>query len=318
MNLQLNSRKELEVADQYRVNDELIFNEADYEDEDDQMGNSGDGNDSLEEEPDSIVNERRRGKERGRGAANLSGINKDERLKKICAYCERNKCVYFCDGPCKRAFHEECRKRVNDSDAVCGLDNNLINFDINEAHLDDERIKKLMKEDFICKNCKDKEIYCFKCKKKGKISLREGRNRKKGANEKQGADSSTGNNATNDKGSPILVEDDGKEEELGNEKEDANEPVKEDELYNCLTTNCNKYYHLSCLVGNKLVKYSNEKKTKFRCPLHYCLKCFQSGDSNAIAQCCRCPTSYHLKCYPKDKVLKLTKKTLICQVNKIN
>jgi len=35
-----------------------------------------------------------------------------------------------------------------------------------------------------------------------------------------------------------------------------------------------------------------------------------------IAQCFRCPKAYHLKCYPKDRVLKINKKVIICQDHK--
>jgi len=38
----------------------------------------------------------------------------------------------------------------------------------------------------------------------------------------------------------------------------------------------------------------------------------------AIAQCARCPKAYHLKCYPKEKILKLTKKIIICQDHKFD
>ena len=35
-------------------------------------------------------------------------------LKRLCAFCEKPKCTYYCMSFCKRAFHEECRKKVEE------------------------------------------------------------------------------------------------------------------------------------------------------------------------------------------------------------
>jgi hypothetical protein len=36
----------------------------------------------------------------------MSFKQKDLLLKKICSYCERTKCLYHCEGVCRRNFHE--------------------------------------------------------------------------------------------------------------------------------------------------------------------------------------------------------------------
>lgn len=79
-------------------------------------------------------------------------MNTENRIKKLCHYCERNKCIYFCEGPCQRAFHEFCKKKVEEGE-VCGLDTNSIEFEVHENRLDDEKVKKLMILNYICKDC---------------------------------------------------------------------------------------------------------------------------------------------------------------------
>jgi len=39
----------------------------------------------------------------------LSNKEKEERLRKLCAYCERSRCLMVCDGFCKRSFHMHCK-----------------------------------------------------------------------------------------------------------------------------------------------------------------------------------------------------------------
>ena len=83
-------------------------------------------------------------------------------------------------------------------------------------------------------------------------------------------------------------------------------------LTKCSTANCNKFYHTECIRPFPLFKYIDSHNRRFRCPLHYCVSCHVSGDSMAISQCVRCPTAYHLRCFEKAKVLKLSKKIMLC------
>ena len=90
--------------------------------------------------------------------------------------------------------------------------------------------------------------------------------------------------------------------------------LNEETITKCSTANCHKFYHRECVVGNKYIKYIDATKTKFRCSIHYCQKCTISGDAMALLQCVRCPSAFHTKCYSKEKVIKLTKKLILCQV----
>lgn len=150
---------------------------------------------------------------------------------------------------------------------------------MNELKLDSDRVSKLMKT-FTCHDCNTNLAICFKCKKKATYlpsEVLKKERRKAAAN--------------------------------------SDEMLIESELTKCSTVNCYRFYHLSCISSNKLIRYVDANQLKFRCPLHYCNKCSLTGDSMSLIQCFRCPTSYHSKCCPKDKVLKISKKFLICQVN---
>ena len=96
------------------------------------------------------------------------------------------------------------------------------------------------------------------------------------------------------------------------EKDSASDLIK------CSTANCNKFYHMECIQNNPLFKYFDANKhKKFRCALHYCKKCTISGDTKALIQCFRCPSSYHFRCLPKDNVVKINKKAIICPEHKV-
>lgn len=88
------------------------------------------------------------------------------------------------------------------------------------------------------------------------------------------------------------------------------------ELIKCSTLNCHRFYHVNCISHTKLIKFLDGNKTRFRCPLHFCVKCVSTNDTLSMVQCFRCPTGYHVKCLPKEKVFKLSKKYMICQVKK--
>lgn len=177
--------------------------------------------------------------------------------------------------------------------------------------MDEERIKKAMNMDFLCTDCQKNIAICFKCKKKGRfypeLSTSKSKSKSKAANTTVEKDESMASENGDDKTEAESTLS-GKQEKEG----------KANDLIKCSTANCNKFYHLDCISDNPLFKFFDANKhKKFRCAMHYCAKCKISGDTMAIAQCFRCPKAYHLKCYAKDKILKITKKIIICQV-KIN
>eukprot|EP01017_Pseudomicrothorax_dubius_P039118 TRINITY_DN5957_c0_g2_i1.p1 TRINITY_DN5957_c0_g2~~TRINITY_DN5957_c0_g2_i1.p1 ORF type:complete len:178 (+),score=44.47 TRINITY_DN5957_c0_g2_i1:70-534(+) len=84
--------------------------------------------------------------------------------------CERARCTYFCKGQCRRAFHEDCKRRLEDDpNLVVGAEKNDINFDIEESRLDDETMKGRVEMDYRCGDCSTFIVQCFRCKKPGKL-----------------------------------------------------------------------------------------------------------------------------------------------------
>ena len=76
---------------------------------------------------------------------------------------------------------------------------------------------------------------------------------------------------------------DDKNEEKNKDDKNLKEKLKKNELTKCSTANCNKFYHLKCIDSNKLFKFIDSNNKRFRCSLHYCVKCNISGDSMPIA-----------------------------------
>ena len=182
---------------------------------------------------------------------------------------------------------------------------------------------------YICLDCQSNYAVCFQCKKKGYFypELQQGKSKSKKfefpSSENEAMDEEkTSANADNDDKMDEEKDDSVKDKENETSKEEAKAKPElkmaktmDNLLTKCSTANCNKFYHLECIKDNKLFKYfDSNKNKKFRCSLHYCARCGISGDTMAIAQCLRCPKSYHLKCHPKDKITKMTKKLMICEV----
>jgi len=249
----------------------------------------------------------------------LSNKLKEELLRKLCHYCERPKCSNYCAGFCKRPFHEICKTKIEDG-AIAGADDNVIDFEIPESHLDDEELKNNMNTEFICRDCQNNLAICFKCKKKGSFYPELSSSKSKGKGRGAAARARHQKKREEEEAAEGSERDDVSiDPETASQKGDGKPEVKEkfNELIKCSTANCNKFFHYECIKDNPLFKFFDANKhKKFRCSLHYCAKCKISGDTMAIAQCLRCPRAYHLKCYPRDKVHKINKKSLICQDHK--
>ncbi|XP_051504392.1 histone-lysine N-methyltransferase NSD2-like isoform X1 [Myxocyprinus asiaticus] len=69
------------------------------------------------------------------------------------------------------------------------------------------------------------------------------------------------------------------------------------EVRRCCVLHCGRFYHESCVQLSDLTVFENRG---FRCPLHTCLSCHNSGRGNAKAtkgkmmRCLRCPVAYHV------------------------
>eukprot|EP01017_Pseudomicrothorax_dubius_P039114 TRINITY_DN5957_c0_g1_i3.p1 TRINITY_DN5957_c0_g1~~TRINITY_DN5957_c0_g1_i3.p1 ORF type:complete len:661 (-),score=161.43 TRINITY_DN5957_c0_g1_i3:167-2149(-) len=108
--------------------------------------------------------------EQNGGKPSSPSKTKEDNLSKLCALCERARCTYFCKGQCRRAFHEDCKRRLEDDpNLVVGAEKNDINFDIEESRLDDETMKGRVEMDYRCGDCSTFIVQCFRCKKPGKL-----------------------------------------------------------------------------------------------------------------------------------------------------
>lgn len=103
----------------------------------------------------------------------LSNKEKEERLRKLCSYCERSRCLIACDGFCKRSFHLQCKQTVIEKEGVCGLDSNVIDYQLNEKQQNDDKLKKQIVTNWLCKDCEQLKGFCFVCKKKGSLNISE-------------------------------------------------------------------------------------------------------------------------------------------------
>jgi hypothetical protein len=96
---------------------------------------------------------------------------------------------------------------------------------------------------------------------------------------------------------------------------------------------CNNFYHLSCLYKkeyeNKFALSSGKTVTDvenpppssntklFRCPSHYCKKCYGTDEAVFItrtSKCFKCPKAYHErpKCMPSSKLIKIMRNVYLC------
>eukprot|EP01017_Pseudomicrothorax_dubius_P016901 TRINITY_DN1910_c0_g1_i1.p1 TRINITY_DN1910_c0_g1~~TRINITY_DN1910_c0_g1_i1.p1 ORF type:complete len:831 (+),score=237.18 TRINITY_DN1910_c0_g1_i1:133-2625(+) len=226
-------------------------------------------------------------------------------LNKLCALCDRPRCTYYCKSHCKRAFHKECRRKVEEEGMICSLEENHITFDIEETRMSDAELKNSAETDYECKDCSSCIAYCFKCKKRGCYPPKE-----------------QSEEVERDELDDFIVEDeeesvkgsDEEDEEAVNSKE---KPVKEDQkapdepgLMKCSTPNCHKFYHLECIEDDPLFKISG---SRLRCSQHYCKVC---GETKNTLPCLICPVSVHKKC-ADEEVRKIGKRNIICGRHKI-
>jgi hypothetical protein len=147
-----------------------------------------------------------------------------------------------------------------------------------------------------CGDCQSHIVQCFICKKNGRYF---------------GNDYSK---SRRDRPNVIKlkkeVDDEYEVEDVGRER---------NEVTKCSTANCNRFYHCACidtLENAGLFKYIDSKSFHFRCSLHYCAKCGESGETMTILQCSRCPRALHLGCMDRERVQKLNKKYLVCEKHK--
>lgn len=74
------------------------------------------------------------------------------------------------------------------------------------------------------------------------------------------------------------------------------------DIVKCSEKKCGKFYHLKCLLDqNYPHKILNEEQKKFKCPLHFCLTCYNEHLEDCVIRtvkkplltCIKCPTAYH-------------------------
>lgn len=147
----------------------------------------------------------------------LTDQKKEELLKKLCFLCEQPKCSYHCKSFCKRAFHNECKKKVEE-EGINNFDEVSGKLQPSELCLDEENLKEITETDYLCHDCKNNEVACFICKKKGNYYGVEYQKTKKNKPLKPGA-----------------------------EEKETSKGKKKNEVTKCSTANCSKYFHPKCV-----------------------------------------------------------------------
>lgn len=219
---------------------------------------------------------------------------KEEISKCICSFCERKKCSMKCTGPCQRAFHLHCAKLVN-SGSKCGEENDSEkNYELEEFKGSQSKYKENIKTWWKCHDCIIGVAECFKCKLKGLLS-------EKAINSKMKS------KKTSEERKQFV--------KISNRKKNEEDLPKE-EVHACLSVNCSKFFHMSCVESDPSFKLTSIRdRSSFRCPLHICKNCHSAKDPNSLWQCFRCLTAIHGKCIDRD-VFRLGKKVFLCQNHK--
>lgn len=124
--------------------------------------------DEENEEEDRIIQQQQQQQQHSKSYNHqkLDDVKKEEMIRKLCYLCERAKCTYFCRDVCKRAFHKECRKKVEAGDI--NVDGPTEKIDIEENNMEDEAVKAQMNHNYRCLDCQNQEVVCYLCKHKGK------------------------------------------------------------------------------------------------------------------------------------------------------
>ena len=52
---------------------------------------------------------------------------------------------------------------------ISGLDTNDVQFELVEHKLNDEKVRAMQKQNYLCDDCTNKVAVCFLCKKKGDV-----------------------------------------------------------------------------------------------------------------------------------------------------
>lgn len=122
----------------------------------------------------------------------LDDQKKDELLRKLCYLCERAKCTVYCKDFCKRAFHAECKNRVEAGDMnIDGIEKS----DVEELTMSDEKLREAIDCNYTCLDCRDHSVICYICKVKGKYYGAEYHKKKANGNSGGSGSSANANNA---------------------------------------------------------------------------------------------------------------------------
>ena len=119
----------------------------------------------------------------GEDAKRLAQKSKDELVKKLCYICEKANCSLYCMGFCRRAFHENCKKFLEEHHEwinIEGVEQQFLDQnDFWELKCDDADLKNRINIKYVCPDCRNNKILCYICKKKGNFYQNDQNNQKK-------------------------------------------------------------------------------------------------------------------------------------------
>ena len=89
-------------------------------------------------------------------------------------------------------------------------------------------------------------------------------------------------------------------------------------VFKCLVKSCGHFYHINCIQS---MDYGSKEHfsdfTRFRCPLHFCCVCHETGNTKHLVQCMMCSNASHVSCLSSTCGHRISKLYYICNLHSI-
>lgn len=89
-------------------------------------------------------------------------------------------------------------------------------------------------------------------------------------------------------------------------------------VFKCLVKSCGHFYHINCIQS---MEYGSKERfsdlTRFRCPLHFCCVCHETGNTKHLVQCMMCSNASHVSCLSATCGHRISKLYYICNLHPI-
>ena len=89
-------------------------------------------------------------------------------------------------------------------------------------------------------------------------------------------------------------------------------------LFKCLVKTCGRFYHIACIQS---LDYGSKEHftdmTKFRCPVHFCCRCKETGNTKHLVACVMCCNASHVGCLDETSGHRMSKLYYICNKHEV-